>query len=110
MQSEDWRTKEHHLSTSEQEITRDQQNIETAPFHVALVFDDAVDILWAWQNLFHNICDDHAPWKEVKIRNTPAQWMSSDISIKQLEKKLNFYFWGLWSEAGHERYRLNFQK
>ena len=57
-------------------------DIETAPFHVASVFDDADDILWAWQYLFTTICDDHAPWKEVKIRSTSAPWITSDIRFK----------------------------
>lgn len=57
-------------------------DIESAPFHVASVFDDADDILWAWQKLFTNICDDHAPWKEVKIRSSSAPWITSDIRFK----------------------------
>ena len=54
-------------------------DVESAPFHVASVFDDADDILWAWQMLFTNICNDHAPWKEVKIRNSSAPWITRDI-------------------------------
>ena len=30
-------------------------DIESAPFHVASVFNDTDDILWAWQKLFTNI-------------------------------------------------------
>jgi len=59
-----------------------RDDIESAPFHVASVFDDADDILWAWQMLFTNICDDHAPWKEVKIRSSSAPWITSDIRFK----------------------------
>ena len=55
---------------------------ETAPFHVASVFDDEEDVLWAWQHLFNSICDEHAPLKQVKIRSISAPWISNAIRYK----------------------------
>ena len=49
-----------------------RHDLATVPFYVASVFDDADDVQWAWQNLFDNICNHHAPWKQVKIRRTSA--------------------------------------
>ena len=59
-----------------------RRDIETAPFHIASVFDDPDDLLWTWQSLFVNICDEHAPWKEVKIRSRSAPWITNEIRHK----------------------------
>ena len=59
-----------------------RRDIESAPFHIASVFDDPDDVLWAWQSLFVNICDEHAPWKEVKIRSRSAPWITNEIRHK----------------------------
>jgi hypothetical protein len=50
------------------------------------VFDDADDTLWAWQHLFNNICDEHAPWKETKIRSKSAPWITNDIRYKMNQR------------------------
>ena len=62
-------------------ITFAQYCIETAPFHIASV-NDPDDVLWAWQSLFVNICDEHAPWKEVKIRRRSAPSITNKIRHK----------------------------
>ena len=59
-----------------------RRDIETAPFHMASVFDDPDDVLWAWHSLFVNICDEHAPWKVVKIRSRSAPWITNEIRHK----------------------------
>lgn len=56
-----------------------RDDIESAPFHIASIFNDPNDNLWAWQYLFNDLCDKHAPWKNVKIRSI---WMTSDIRLK----------------------------
>lgn len=56
-----------------------RHDIETAPLHIASTFDDPNDNLWAWQYLFNDICDEHVPWKEVKVRSSSAPWMTSNI-------------------------------
>ena len=61
---------------------RFRNDIETAPFHVASVFEDEDDVLWAWQHLFNSICDEHAPLKQVKIRSISAPWISNAIRYK----------------------------
>ena len=57
-------------------------DIEFAPFHIPSAFDDPDDVLWMWQTLFINICDEHAPWKEVKIRIWSTPWIDKDICCK----------------------------
>ena len=53
-----------------------------APFQIASIFDDPDDHLWAWQCLFNDICDEHAPWKEVKVRSSSDPWIKCDIRYK----------------------------
>ena len=59
-----------------------RHDLATAPFYVASVFDDADDVQWAWQNLFDRICNDHAPRKQVRIRNASAPWINDEIRHK----------------------------
>ena len=61
---------------------RFKTDIETAPFHVASVFDDEDDVLWAWQHLLNSICDEHIPLKQVKIRSISSLWISNAIRYK----------------------------
>ena len=35
-------------------------DIASAPFHIASIFDDPDDHLWALQRQFSDICDEHA--------------------------------------------------
>ena len=59
-----------------------KSDLVNAPFHVTECFEDMDDILWAWQSLFNTICDNHAPWKEVKIKSQAPPWITSDIRLK----------------------------
>ena len=63
-------------------------DIETAPFHISQVFEDEDDVLWAWQQLFKIICDEHASLKEVRIRSTSAPWIANAIRFKMNRYKL----------------------
>jgi len=47
-----------------------QQDNSFAPFNVASVFDGLDDKLWAWNKLFLDVCDQHAPLKDVKVRSS----------------------------------------
>jgi len=60
------------------------------PFHVASVFEDEDDVLWAWQHLFNSICDEHAPLKQVKIRSISAPWISNPIRYKMNKRNKLF--------------------
>ena len=59
-----------------------RQDIESAPFHVATIFDEPNDVLWAGQTLFNSVCDEHVPWKEVKIRSRSDPWITNEIRFK----------------------------
>ena len=57
-----------------------RDDIESALFHIASIFDTPDDNLWAWKYLFNDLCDKHAPWKNVKIRS--ISYMTSGIRLK----------------------------
>ena len=59
-----------------------QQDISFAPFHVASVFDDPDDKLWAWNKLFLDVCDQHAPLKDVNVRSSSLPWITNSIRLK----------------------------
>lgn len=37
------------------------RDIESAPWSVCSVFDNPDDCYWAWQKMFNDICNEHAP-------------------------------------------------
>ena len=39
------------------------KDLQIFPFHVAYVFNEIDDIYWAWERLYNNVLDDHAPIK-----------------------------------------------
>ena len=59
-----------------------RHDLATAPFYLASVFDDVDDVQWAWHNFFDRICNDHAPRKQVRIRNASAPWINDEIRFK----------------------------
>ena len=64
------------------DLTKFQQDVSFTPFHVASVFDDPDDKLWAWNKMFLDVCDQHAPFKDVKVRSTSLPWMTNNIRLK----------------------------
>lgn len=58
-----------------------------APFHVTRIFEDKDDVLWAWNLIFKEICDKHAPCRKIKIRSQSAPWITSEI-----RRKMNFRY------------------
>ena len=61
-----------------------RSDIESAPFHIGSIFDDADDRRWVWQKLYIDTCDEHASWKEVKVRNKSAPWIKNNIRYKMI--------------------------
>ena len=59
-----------------------QQDLTTAPWSVCLIFDDPDDCYWAWSKIFEEICDDHVPYREIKIRRVSLPWISPQIRHK----------------------------
>lgn len=60
----------------EDEFKRD---IEKAPWSVCSVFDDPDDCYWAWSHMFNDICQRHAPFRQIKIRRHSLPWITPQI-------------------------------
>ena len=56
-----------------------QQDLTTSPWSVCSIFDDPDDCYWAWSKIFEEIYDDHAPYREIKIRRVSLPWISPQI-------------------------------
>ena len=56
-----------------------RKDIEEAPWLVCSVFNDTDDVYWAWSHLFNNICERHAPYREVKVRQNSLPWITPQI-------------------------------
>ena len=49
------------------------KDLECVPFNVAYIFDDVNDICWAWEKMYTNVLDDHAPIKSKRCRNAAGK-------------------------------------
>ena len=49
------------------------------------MFNDPDDCYWALSHIFSDICQVHAPYSEVKIRNVSVPWITPQI--RHLMKK-----------------------
>ena len=59
-----------------------QQDNSSAPFLVASVFEDPNDKLWAWNKIFFEVCDQHAPLKDVKVRSSSLPWITNKLETR----------------------------
>ena len=64
-----------------------QADLSCAPFHVADIFEDKDDAHWAWSLMFKQICDNHAPFKRIKIRSKSDPWITNEI-----RRKMNYRY------------------
>ena len=60
---------------NENQFDLDLQNV---PFDVAFVFDDIDDTYWAYEKLFTEILNEHAPVKQKYPRKNPPPYMNSE--------------------------------
>ena len=58
-----------------------QSDIARAPFQVCEVFDDPTDVYYAWNLLFTELCNEHAPLKQIKVRSNSLPWIIKEIRI-----------------------------
>ena len=62
-----------------------RHDIETAPLHVAEIFDELDDVCWMQEKLLSAIIDEHIPVKERKQRHIKAPFMNG-----KLRKEINY--------------------
>ena len=56
-----------------------QSDIARAPFQVCEVFDDPTDVYYSWNPLFTELCNEHAPFKQIKVRSNSLPWITKEI-------------------------------
>ena len=64
---------------SQEDFVRD---MESAPWSVCSAFECPDDSYWAWQNIFNDICDKHAPYRNLKLRAQSLPWITAEIKHK----------------------------
>ena len=70
---------------NECEVTND---IATAPYHVAYIFDDVDDTAWFHASLIKDIIDSHAPVKTKIIRKESVPFMNSKLRKAQYKRNM----------------------
>ena len=65
-----------------------QSDIARAPFQVCEVFDDPTDVYYAWNLLFTELCNEHAPLKQIKVRSNSLPWVTKEIMQNNHESKI----------------------
>ena len=65
------------------------RDLECVAFNMAYVFDDINDICWAWEKMYTDVLNDHAPIKSKKIRSAPGQSKFITPEIRKVMWKRN---------------------
>jgi len=58
---------------SQEQFLRD---LHSAPFHIIDLFDDVDDKIDAFESLYLDILDEHAPLKQVHVRGNQIPYMT----------------------------------
>ena len=88
------------------------KDVENAPWSVCSVFYDPDDCYWAWSHIFNDICQVHAPYREVKIRSVSVHWITPQTRhlmnkrLKTLKKAQRLGNPNLWAEYRELRNRV----
>ena len=51
-----------------------QIDFARVPFQVCEDFDDPTDVYYSWNLLFTELCNEHAPFKQIKVRSNSLPW------------------------------------
>jgi len=54
-------------------------DLSSTPFHIANLFDDVDDQLWAYETLLHEVVNDHAPLKTKTVRGRHCPYMHNEL-------------------------------
>ena len=55
-------------------------DLRNIPWHIVENEDNVDDALFAWNKMFSEVADQHAPVKRTRVKGTPLPWMNSQIS------------------------------
>ena len=65
------------------------KDLECVPFNVAYILDDVDDICWAWEKMYTNVLNAHAPVKSKRCRNAAGKSKFITPEIKKAMWKRN---------------------
>ena len=64
-------------------------DLQSVPFNVAYVFDDIDNICWAWEKLYTDVLDRHAPLRSIKCRTETGKSKFITADIRKAIRKRN---------------------
>lgn len=70
------------------DVEKFKHDLERTPFHIASIFEEPDDQLWVWERLFDDISNEHAPWREIKVRSFSST-NESGTKLRLILEKLN---------------------
>lgn len=56
-----------------------KQDLSQVPWDIVSIFDDVDDSLWAWEELFNGVINEHVQTRKVKVRSKNEPWMTGKI-------------------------------
>ena len=63
-----------------------QRDIASVPWSVIESFDDINDAVIAWNNLFVDVANQHAPLKRVRTNHVSKPWITNDLKELMAER------------------------
>ena len=67
-----------------------ENDLSYIPWSILDIFDDPDDKVEAFNILFTNVLDDHAPVKTIRIRRKPSPWINKNIR-KEMDRRDRLY-------------------
>ena len=63
-----------------------QRDIASVPWSVIESFDDINDAVVAWNNLFVDVANQHAPLKRIRTKHASKPWITNDLKELMAER------------------------
>ena len=78
-----------------------------APFSIVDVFDEVDDKLYAFEQLYHEILNEHAPLKQTIVRGNQVPYMTEQWrKAVRHRNKLWRLFMRDWTDANYDHYKI----
>ena len=86
-------------------------DLQSAPFHVVEIFDDADDMAWYTSTLIRDVINTHAPIKSKLIKRQSVPYMNSELrkaiySRNMARNKFRKFGTKFWSENRRQRNKV----
>ena len=82
------------------------RDVSQIPFHVAYVFEDVDDVAWAWEKMFTDLLDEHAPVKKKLIKREHVPFMTTELlDAVRCRRKLKERYQAAKSPVDWQKYK-----